>query len=104
MASSMIRNTNHSHRERISGFPYTPQHNGIITLLVTRGDSSSTLTYRSFDVSEDGTKIGTFEVAFQTSYGGTCISFPCIANRTYTLSGTHASNVTFSDMRTNIVY
>lgn len=104
MATSTITNTNYSHRERISGFPYTPQHNGIITLLVVRGDSSSALTYRSFDVSEDGTKIGMFEVAFQTSYGGSCISFPCIANRTYTLSGTHPSNVVFDDMRTNIVY
>ena len=104
MATSTITNTNYSHRERITGFPYTPSHNGIITLLVTRGDSSSALTYRGINVLEDGTTIGSFEVAFQTSYGGSCISFPCIANRKYTLSGSHAGNVAFSDMITNIVY
>ena len=104
MASSVIKNTNYSHRERISEFPYTPQHNGIITLLVARGDSSSALTFRSFSVLEDGTDIAAYEIAFQTAYGGSCVSFPCIANRTYTLSGPHASNVAFADMRTNIVY
>lgn len=104
MGNTIINNTNHCHRERISGFPYTPQHNGIITLLVARGDSYSALTYRSFSVMEDGTTIGSYEIAFQTSYGGSCVSFPCIANKTYTVSGTHAANVSFADMRSNIVY
>lgn len=105
MATSKIKYPmGYSHRERITGFPYTPTHSGIITLLVTRGDAGTALTYRTINVEEDGTNISSYEIAFQNAYSGSCISFPCIANRTYTLSGYHASNVVFADTRSNIVY
>lgn len=104
MAESKIENTQpFSHRERITAFPFTPEHNGIATMLIIRNDNSTSWTYRTIDVLENGTAIAGFQVVFYTPYSGTTVSFPVFAGKTYTLSGAHASFVAY-DQRTNYVY
>ena len=104
MAESKIENTQpFSHRERITAFPFTPEHNGIANLLIIRNDNSTSWTYRAIDVLEDGTAIAGFQVAFYTPYSGTSVSFPVFAGKTYTLAGAHSSFIAY-DQRTNYVY
>lgn len=104
MATSTIKYPmGYSHREAIT-FPFTPQHNGIASILILRGDSSTSWTYRNVEVTEDGAIMYNFNVAFYTAYSGHTVSFPVIAGKTYSLSGAHASNVYQEGIRTNYVY
>ena len=104
MAESKIENTQpFSHRERITAFPFTPEHNGIANLLIVRNDSSTEWTYRDVQVTEDGAVMYNFNVAFYTSYSGHSVSFPVFAGKTYTLAGAHSSFIGY-DQRTNYVY
>lgn len=104
MATSTINYPiGYSHRETITAFPFTPKHNGIANMLIVRNDNSTSWTYRAIDVLENGTAIAGFQVAFYTPYGGTTVSFPVFAGKTYTLSGAHTSFVAY-DQRTNYVY
>lgn len=104
MATSTIKYPmGYSHREQMT-FPFTPQHNGIATMLILRGDNGTAWTYRAVDVTEDGTIMYNFHIAFNTPFAGHTVSFPVIAGKTYALAGTHASNVYQEGIRTNYVY
>lgn len=104
MATSPIKYPKgYSHREAIT-FPFTPEHNGIATILILRNDGSTGWTYREVEVTEDDVIMYNFSVAFYSSYSGHTVSFPVIAGKTYRLSGTHASNVYQEGIRTNYVY
>lgn len=104
MAESVINYpTGYSHREAIT-FSFTPEHNGIATILITRGDGGTSWTYRIVDILEDGVLICNYQAVFYTDWSAVSESFPVIAGKTYTLSGANASNVFQEGIRTNYVY
>lgn len=103
MATSTIKYPmGYSHREAIT-FPFTPQHNGIASISIARGDGNTGLTYRNVNVLEDGVLVDQFQVSLHTAWSASTCNFPVLAGKTYTLGGDHSGNV-LQDIRTNYVY
>lgn len=89
--------------ERITGFPFTPTHSGIATILIVRGDGNTGWVERPVEISVDGAAYAIGRLVCYQPFAGSTFSFPVIAGKTYSIT-TGAEYVAFVDMRSSLTY
>lgn len=89
--------------ERITGFPFTPTHSGIATLLIVRGDGATGWVERAVEITVDGSSYQALRAVFYGPFAGNTFSFPVIVGKTYAIT-TGAEYVAYVDLRTSLTY
>lgn len=103
MTGTIQKPATFSAMERITGFPFTPTHSGIVTILIVRGDGNTGWVDRSVGITVDGTSYQALRGVFYSPWDGATFSFPVIAGKTYAITE-GAEYVTYVDLRTSLTY
>ncbi len=103
MTGTIQKPATFSAMEQITGFPFTPTHSGIVTILIVRGDGATGWVDRSVEIAVDGSPYQVLRAIFYSPFAGTTFSFPAIAGKTYAIT-TGAEYVAYVDLRTSLTY
>lgn len=103
MTGTIQKPATFSTMERITGFPFTPTHSGIATILVVRGDGATGWAERPVEITVDGASYQALRAVFYTPFAGATFSFPVIKGKTYAIT-TGAEYVAYVDLRTSLTY